>query len=112
MKVVEIDRRHKLPYEDFAHEYLFPNKPVIVSGALEGWRAIAIWTPEYLKDKYRSINLRIDGKNYTMVDFIDRVSSSTPLGTCLMHDLCIVRLDVQFVSRGLAEDKIFTGRGY
>ena len=78
MKVVEIDRRHKLPYEDFAHEYLFPNKPVILSGALEGWRAIATWTPQYLKHKYGSINLSIDGKKYSMADFIDSVNSSTP----------------------------------
>jgi hypothetical protein len=35
MKVVQIDRRHDLPYEEFAREYLFPNKPVIISGAIE-----------------------------------------------------------------------------
>jgi hypothetical protein len=78
MTVVDIDRRHKLPYEDFAHEYLFPNKPVILSGALEGWQAVANWTPDYFKDKYGSMNLSIDGKDYTMAEFIDRVNSSTP----------------------------------
>jgi hypothetical protein len=78
MTVVEIDRRHNLPYEDFAREYLFPNKPVILSGALEGWRAVAHWTPEYFRNTYGAMKLSIDGKDYTMADFIDRVNSSTP----------------------------------
>jgi len=33
--VANIDRRHEIPYEQFAEEYLFPNKPVIISGAME-----------------------------------------------------------------------------
>jgi histone arginine demethylase JMJD6 len=74
---VAIDRRHRLPYEDFAREYLFPNKPVILSGALEGWQALTKWTPEYFKKNYGSMNVCIDGKEYTMSDFIDRVHSSS-----------------------------------
>jgi hypothetical protein len=77
MKVVQIDRRRDLPYEEFAREYLFPNKPVIVSGAIESWKALDRWTPEYFKNQHGSVNLSIDGENYTMVDFIDRVNSST-----------------------------------
>jgi hypothetical protein len=75
--VATIDRRHQLPYEEFAEEYLFPNKPVIISGAVNGWRALDNWTPTYFQNKYGSMNLSIDGKNYTMADFIDRVNSSS-----------------------------------
>jgi histone arginine demethylase JMJD6 len=78
MTVVEIDRRHKLPYEDFVHEYLFPNKPVVLSGALDSWGALAKWTPGYFKTKYGSMDLAIDGQDYTMAEFIDRVNSSSP----------------------------------
>ena len=77
MTVVVIDRRHKLPYEDFVHEYLFPNKPVVLSGALDGWGAVAKWTPEYFKTKYGSMDLTIDSQDYTMGEFIDRVNSSS-----------------------------------
>src|ERR1700730_11150954 len=76
--VVEIDRRHRLPYEAFAREYLFPNKPVILTGALEGWAALGNWTPEYFGQNYGYMDLCIDEKNYTMADFIDRVNSSSP----------------------------------
>ena len=77
MAVVEIDRRHKLAYEDFVHECLFPNKPVVLSGALDGWGAVAKWTPEYVKTKYGSMDLTIDSQDYTMGEFIDRVNSSS-----------------------------------
>jgi hypothetical protein len=77
MKALSIDRRNQLPYEEFAREYLFPNKPIIISGALDGWRAFAQWTPEYFKSKYGGMKLAIDGADYTMAGFIDRVNSST-----------------------------------
>jgi hypothetical protein len=75
--VATIDRRHQLLYEEFAEEYLFPGKPVIISGAINGWRALDNWTPEYFRTKYGSMHLRIDGKSYTMADFIDRVNFSS-----------------------------------
>lgn len=75
--VATIDRRHQLSYEEFAEEFLFPNKPVIISGAIDGWRALDSWTLEYFKQKYGSMTLSIDRTNYTMADFIDRVTSST-----------------------------------
>ena len=77
MAVVEIDRRHKLSYVDFVHEYLRPGKPVVLSGALDGWVAVDKWSPEYFKTKYGSMKLSIDGKDYSMAEFIDRVNSSS-----------------------------------
>src|SRR5258708_1728845 len=74
---VAIDRRHQLLYEEFAEEYLFPGKPVIITGAINGWKALDNWTPEYFKKRYGSTIVRIDEKNYSMADFIDRVNSSS-----------------------------------
>jgi histone arginine demethylase JMJD6 len=78
MKAVVIDRRYQLPYEEFARDYLFPSKPVIITGAVAGWRALDTWTPDYFKKNYGSMNLSVDGQNYTVADFIDRVNCSTP----------------------------------
>lgn len=78
MKVVDIDRRRCLPYQDFVRDYLFPKKPVVISGALSAWHALGKWTPDYFKSKFGTKNLTIDSKKYTMADFIDHVSSSTP----------------------------------
>jgi Cupin-like domain len=76
--VMDIDHRHSLTYQDFAEEYLFPKKPVVISGALAGWAALDKWTPDYFKSRYGTKNLTIDGKKYTMAEFIDRINSSTP----------------------------------
>lgn len=42
-----IDVREKLSPREFVQEYIVPNKPVIVSDALDTWRARELWTPEY-----------------------------------------------------------------
>ena len=75
--VMEIDRRSNLSYEDFRRDYLFPHKPVVLSGALDKWAAMTKWTPDYFKKKYGSMKLTIDGKDYSMAEFVDLVDSST-----------------------------------
>ena len=75
--VVEIDRRNGLPYEEFARDYLFPHKPVVISGALDKWPAMNKWSPDFFKNKYGSMKLTIDKKDYSMADFIDLVNAST-----------------------------------
>jgi histone arginine demethylase JMJD6 len=73
----QIDRREKLTYQEFAHEYLYPHKPVIINGALTNWRALSTWTPQYFKTKYGSFRVNIDGKEYTIAEVIDRALAST-----------------------------------
>src|ERR1700735_1602144 len=72
-----IERRAKISYEQFAQEYLYPHKPVILTGALEAWRALSAWTPDMFREKYGSMKVTIDGQEYSMSDFIGRVESST-----------------------------------
>ena len=77
--VATIDRRHQLSYEEFAEEYLFPGRPVIITGAIDTWGALDKWTPDYFKNKYGAMSLRIDRESYVMRDFINRVVSSSPV---------------------------------
>lgn len=86
-----IERRENLSYEAFATEYLYPLKPVIVTDALHGWRAMERWTPEFFRQQFgdmkfllnEDFNQRADykgnetGVEYSMASFIDRVLSST-----------------------------------
>src|SRR3984893_3880066 len=87
-----IDRREKLSYEQFAKEYLYANKPVIVTDALRDWKALRRWTPEFFKKEFGSMKFTLDDSSkgkaaykgqgngaveYTMDRFIDRVLSST-----------------------------------
>jgi hypothetical protein len=87
-----IERRQNLSYEEFAAEYLYPLKPVIVTDALRCWKAIGRWTPEFFKSEFGDRKVRIGddlkGKvgykaastatEYTMGAFIDLVMQSTP----------------------------------
>jgi histone arginine demethylase JMJD6 len=82
-----IDRRQNLSYEQFAKEYLYANKPVVITDALRDWKAVRRWTPEFFKQEFGSMKFTLEDKKYkgqdngsveyTMDRFIDRVLSST-----------------------------------
>ncbi|HEU0083368.1 MAG TPA: DUF6065 family protein [Bradyrhizobium sp.] len=54
-----IERRAGLGSDEFLDRYYAANRPVILTGEMSGWPALAKWTPEYLK---RTVGA-------TMVDF-------------------------------------------
>ena len=76
-----VDRRRKLSYPEFARDYMYANRPVVVTDALEKWKALGRWTPEFFKEKFGSMPVKFEGKdhtlNLTMESFIDRVLAST-----------------------------------
>ena len=89
---IEIERRQKLSYEEFAKDYLYANKPVVITDALREWTAVQRWSPEFFKQEFGNmkftLNEDLKGKSeykgngnsaveYTMDRFIDRVLSST-----------------------------------
>ncbi len=90
-RIFEIERRKNLSYEEFAREYLYPLKPVIVTDVLQKWPAMQRWTPEFFKREFGDMKFRLnenpgqradykgneEGTEYTMAQFIDRVLAST-----------------------------------
>jgi hypothetical protein len=46
-----IERRADLTAEEFLERYYSTNRPVILTGKLQGWPALDAWTPDYLKAK-------------------------------------------------------------
>ena len=73
---IAIERRHKLPYAEFVRDFLKPHKPVVITGALDGWKGMS-WTPEYFRQTFSDKQFIIDGKNYKMAEFIDLVTNSS-----------------------------------
>jgi histone arginine demethylase JMJD6 len=85
----EIERRSNLSYEQFAKEYLYPLKPVIVTDAMKEWKAMGKWTPEFFKREFPDMKFTIksaeygqagykkEGDTYTMPQFVDLVMAST-----------------------------------
>lgn len=88
--VGDIERREGLSYEEFSTQYLYPNKPVIVKGALSKWKAINRWTPEFFKTEFGDVTFSVNdsekgqgeyksdgGTQYNLAEFIDLVLAST-----------------------------------
>jgi hypothetical protein len=88
---MEIERRAKLSYSEFAKEYLYANKPVIVTDAMQQWKAVGRWTPEFFKQEFGNMTFALDddlkrkagykenggNSEFVMSQFIDRVLHST-----------------------------------
>ncbi len=86
----EIERRSKLEYGEFLREYMFANKPVVITDALRNWKALR-WTPEFFKREFGDLkftinqdpnqkgdyNSNVGTVEYTMAAFIDRVLASS-----------------------------------
>jgi hypothetical protein len=51
-KTDNIDRVHKISYEDFKEKYEKANKPVIMTGMMDDWPALHGWTRERLLEAY------------------------------------------------------------
>ena len=75
-----IERRNwsDLTFKRYVREYVIPQKPVIITGALEHWSARTKWTLDFFKESYGHLPLVIDGRKLTMADLISEVEASTP----------------------------------
>jgi hypothetical protein len=69
-----IERRAKLPYLEYIEEYVRPNKPVIVTDAVDHWEALRKWTPSFFRERYGSMDVEMDG--LTMGKLIDMLEPS------------------------------------
>ena len=71
-----IPRVTRPSYAEFARDFLKPHKPVIITGAMNQWKAME-WTPEFFAAAYPDKTFKVDGKSYAMKDFIDLVMHSS-----------------------------------
>ncbi len=88
-----IERRPKLSLDEFRDRYYAANRPVIIHGLMDNWRAMAAWTPDYLKsvagdavievmtnrnaDSKYEINSLQHRREMRFADYIDLVYSGT-----------------------------------
>src|SRR6266446_3603914 len=55
----EVDRRERLSLDDFKHEYLLRNRPVVITDAIESWRARRTWTMDFFRSRYGKLTPRV-----------------------------------------------------
>jgi histone arginine demethylase JMJD6 len=72
-----IDKRSDLTFREFIHEYIIPNKPVIITNAAKGWKAHDHFTPDFLKKNFPDKTASIKGKPYKLSEYVDMMIAST-----------------------------------
>lgn len=74
-----IERRRCPLYSDFSREFLELRRPVVITGALDRWRALSRWTPEFFKQSYGSVPLHANNQPYTLGGFLPERKDGAPL---------------------------------
>ena len=82
MKILptSIDRHDwaSLGKDGFRRRYLLPMQPVILSGAIDHWKAHRKWTPDFFKQQYATRTVKVDDKQWQLGELIDRIVTSSP----------------------------------
>ncbi|CAN1209861.1 cupin-like domain-containing protein [Tumidithrix helvetica PCC 7403] len=88
-KQQQIERRDKLTRQEFLENYYATSTPVILTGIMENWQALSLWSPEYLKANYGDVEIEVQTnrnadalyeinvdrhrKNLLMRDYVDMI---------------------------------------
>jgi len=73
-----VDRQSGLTQRAFAAQYLRPQKPVIVTDAIDHWPAKRRWTPAFFREQYGSRRVTVDGVEYQLSQLLDLIERSSP----------------------------------
>ncbi|EFA81864.1 transcription factor jumonji [Heterostelium album PN500] len=57
--VKEIERIEKPTPLQFYRDYVSQNRPVIIKGAIDDWRALKLWTNQYLCEKMKDVEVTV-----------------------------------------------------
>src|SRR5262245_25018009 len=81
----QVDKRDSLSREEFLHEYVLKNRPVVLKDAARQWPALSKWTPAFFQERYgskqvpvferkRSVTLK---NTIALSDYIDGMTAAT-----------------------------------
>ena len=96
-KTDQVERIERPNRDTFYKDYVLPNKPVIISGAINEWKAISLWSVDYFKSIAGNTNIDVevspnrifppiheqsmkrldDYKSMTFGQYIDRITSES-----------------------------------
>lgn len=77
-----VERRSNLSYNEFVQEYASVGKPVIITDAMQDWKALSKWNLDFFKSKYGSVSYVVkEDKNeiqgsMSVADYIDYMNDS------------------------------------
>jgi len=83
----QVDRRDRLSVREFRREYLYRNRPVVITNVIEQWKARSLWTLDFFRAHYGATSVtlsRYEGAHYrvravetaSLRSFIDAVEGN------------------------------------
>jgi len=64
LNLLPIPRVENITLPDFQNLYMGPNRPVVFKDLASSWPATRKWTPEYLKQKYGDLRVKVYNASY------------------------------------------------
>lgn len=55
----QVDVVRGLSADDFYRDYFFRNRPVVLQGVADPWKAMQLWTPEYFADRFGDAQVEV-----------------------------------------------------
>jgi hypothetical protein len=55
----QIERKYKLGGDEFRDRYYVTNRPVIISGMMDDWPALDLWSLQYFKDRFGKMPIEV-----------------------------------------------------
>lgn len=89
----QIERRYRPSQREFLHAFLAPRRPVVISGALRDWPALQKWSPDFFKERYGCVPLKVEGQPYTLGGFLPEKKNGEPLTLGELIDLVLSSTD-------------------
>ena len=87
-----VPRRSNLSSGEFLEQYYAANRPVVLTDCLKNWKAMELWTPDYLKERFGNLNVAIQTnresdkhyetnkdnhrENILLSEYVDKVKSA------------------------------------
>ena len=73
-----VDKRTNLSRKELIKEYIEPGLPVVLTDAALKWSGTGKITPEFFRSNYGKLVKEVDGKKYTVENFVELMLASTP----------------------------------
>jgi hypothetical protein len=58
-RALEVERRRTVGAEEFFERYLAASRPVVLTGIMEGWEALARWSPAHFKERLGGVEVEV-----------------------------------------------------
>ena len=86
-----LDQRSNLSRDEFMEKYGVPRKPVAILDETKDWKAMSLWTFDFLKSEYGLVEVKVRNLNgevqtITMGDYIDYINAPNGRKTIFLEE--------------------------